>query len=270
MRTRILRRWRRRDRWSGLPVRSTLTEVGPHRVHSVELGQGEEQVILIHGLAGSAVWWRRNVRTLCSHYRVLIPDLIGFGKTRRAGRLPNLPGVATVLREWMGALELDHAHVVGHSMGGQVALHLTAGYPACIHRLVLVDSAGIPRPLTPVEVGRFALAMAPPSTWGDPRFLSTIVSDALTAGPRTLAHALWHIVGDDVGPLLPRIRVPTLIVWGENDRLVPLWHATEFRERIPGARLAVIPGAAHNPMVDRPSEFNDVVLRFLRGEAVGR
>jgi pimeloyl-ACP methyl ester carboxylesterase len=270
MRARILRRWRRRDRWSGLPVRSTLTRVGNHRIHSVELGRGDEQVVLIHGLAGSAVWWRRNVQALCDCYRVVIPDLIGFGKTRRAGRLPNLPGVARVVAEWMTALTLDHAHVVGHSMGGQIALHLAAGHPGCVHRLVLVDAAGIPRPLTPVEVGRSALAMAPPSTWGDPRFLRTIVSDALTAGPRTLAYALWHIVGDDVGPLLPRIRVPTLVVWGANDRLLPLHHAQEFRERIPGARLVVIPGAAHNPMVDRPAEFNEVVLRFLRGETVGQ
>lgn len=269
MRVRILRRWRRRDRWSGLPVRSVLTQVGNHRVHSVELGRGTEQVVLIHGLAGSAVWWRRNVQALCEHYRVVIPDLIGFGKTRRSGRLPPLPGVARVLVEWMDAIELDHAHVVGHSMGGQIALHLTARYPDYVHRLVLVDAAGIPRPLTPIEVGRSALAMAPPSTWGDPLFLRTIVRDALTAGPRTLAHALWYIIGDDVGPLLPRIRVPTLIVWGENDRLIPMEHAREFREGIPGARLAVIPGAAHNPMVDQPGEFNDAVLRFLRGESVG-
>lgn len=269
MRARILRRWRRRDRWSGLPVRSTLTEVGEHRVHSVELGRGDEQVVLIHGLAGSAAWWRRNVRTLCERYRVVIPDLIGFGKTRRAGRLPDLPGVARVLAEWMRAVDLDHAHLVGHSMGGQIALHLAAGHPGCVHRLVLVDAAGIPRPLNPLEMTRSALAMAPPSAWGDPRFLGTIVSDALTAGPRTLALALWHIVGDDVGPLLPRIRVPTLIVWGENDRLVPIQHAREFRDRIPGARLAVIPGAAHNPMVDRPTVFNDLLLRFLRGEEVG-
>jgi pimeloyl-ACP methyl ester carboxylesterase len=270
LRTRILHRIRRRDPWSGLPVRSTLTTVGEHQVHAVEFGRAEQCVLLVHGLAGTAGWWRHNVEALCTRYRVVIPDLIGFGRTRLAGELPDIAEIAELLVAWMDQLGIGLSHLVGHSMGGQISVHLAGAFPERIDRLVLVDSAGIPRPLNPREVARSALQMAPPRRWGDPRFLRTILGDAMIAGPRTLVQALRHIVRDDVRPLLPHIRAPTLIVWGGHDHLIPAQHAEIFRREIPNSRLVVLRRAAHNPMVDRPAEFNSLLLRFLRGETVGQ
>jgi pimeloyl-ACP methyl ester carboxylesterase len=269
IRARVIQRLRRRDPWSGLPARSTLTAVGEYRIHSVEFGDHEDAVVLVHGLAGSAQWWSRNVSELCTRYRVVVPDLIGFGRTARAGRLPRIARVAEVLCSWQEALGLERAHLIGHSMGGQIAAHLAARFPQRLGCLVLVDSAGVPRPLRPRHLARSAASMAPPQAWGDPLFLRTIAEDALLAGPRTLAQALYHIVRDDVRPLLPQISARTLVVWGERDRLVPVEDAAVFRALIPNARQVVIPGAAHNPMVDRPSVFNRIVLRFLQGEPVG-
>jgi pimeloyl-ACP methyl ester carboxylesterase len=269
LRARILRRHQRRDLWSGLPVLSTVTAVGDHRIHSLEFGEHEQSIVLIHGLAGSAQWWNRNVQELCSEYRVVIPDLIGFGQTQRTGYVPDMPRVAQVLCAWMNQLDLGRVHLVGHSMGGQIAIHLAARFPDRIDCLVLVDSAGVPRRLTPRAMTRFALQMAPPRAWGNLRFLRTIAGDAWTAGPRTLAQATFQILLDDVRPLLPQIEAPTLILWGERDRLVPLEDAEVLRSRIPHAQLLVLRGAAHNPMVDQPGEFNQAVLSFLRGEAVG-
>jgi pimeloyl-ACP methyl ester carboxylesterase len=88
----------------------------------------------------------------------------------------------------------------------------------------------------------------------------------LLAGPRRI----WHILSDDVRPLLKGITAPTLVVWGERDNLVPLAHGAELRRQIPHAELAVLGGAGHNPMVDRPADFNRLLLRFLDGESVGR
>jgi pimeloyl-ACP methyl ester carboxylesterase len=269
IRARILRRGRRRDPWSGLEARESLTEAGEYRIHSVEFGAHEKAVVLVHGLAGSARWWRRNVAALRSEYRVIIPDLIGFGRTERTGRLPRMDRVADVLCAWLEVLGQQCVHLVGHSMGGQVSIHLAANHPDVVDRLVLVDSAGIPRTRAPGDVVRAWMAMAPPRAWGDPRFLRTIAEDAWAAGPATLAQALHRIVSDDVRPLLGRIRAPTLVVWGEGDRLVPPADGEAFRRLIPDARLVRIRRAAHNPMVDRPSAFNRVLLRFLRGGEVG-
>jgi pimeloyl-ACP methyl ester carboxylesterase len=236
----------------------------------MEFGDGEQTLLLLHGLSGSSRWWSRNVDELARDRRILVPDLIGFGRSRPMGRLPGIPEVAELLMEWLATLVAGTVSIVGHSMGGQISVHLAAAAPERLDRLVLVDSSGIPRAMSPRALLRFAAEVSPMWRWGDPRFLPTIAGDAFTAGPRVLVRAIQNLLLDDVRPLLPRIKTPTLVVWGERDNLVPLADGLEFRSRIAGARLAVLRGAAHNPMVDRPADFNRLVRRFLGGEAIGR
>lgn len=261
----------RRPRWRELGLRALEAEVGGYRVHWVEAGEGHEAVVLLHGLSGSARWWERNLPALSARYRVLVPDVIGFGRSRLRGLmpLPDVPTLAAILAGWMGAAGVERGHLVGHSMGGHLSLHVAAHFPERIERLVLVAAAGIPRTLTPRYVARFVYEVAPPRRWGDPRFLPTILGDTLTAGPWTVLRALRHILRDDVRPLLGEIAAPTLLVWGERDVLVPPEHGRELRRSIPGARLLVLPHAYHNAMVDRPDEFNAAVLEFLEGGEVG-
>ncbi|CAN5637166.1 alpha/beta hydrolase [soil metagenome] len=249
---------------SSLRGRSRVTRIGGYEIHSREFGSGDEDLVLVHGLSGSSRWWERNIPSLAEQYRVFIPDLIGFGRSPRPrGRLPSIQSLAAVLGEWIRRVGRPEAHVIGHSMGGQLALHLAAAHPDQVSKLVLVDAAGIPRPLTPRTVVRFAREIAPVWRWGDLSFVPVIVSDAWTAGPRTLLQAIGHILSDDVRPLLPHVRAPTLVLWGERDSWVPLAHGREMHDGIPGSRLEILSGAAHNPMVDRPAEFNRSVLRFL-------
>lgn len=258
------------ERWDGLAPRARSTAVGRHRIHSLEFGEGEQAVVLLHGLSGSGYWWRRNVGAFSERYCVVLPDLLGFGSSPARDRLPPLADTAELLADWMQRLRLPRAHLVGHSMGGQIAVHLAARHPELLDRLVLVDPAGVPRPMTPGYAVRFALDMTPLWRWGDPRFFPTMLRDAWKAGPRTVVAALSHILRDDVRPLLPQIQAPTLVLWGERDSLIPLSDALVFRESIPRSQLAVLRGAAHNPMIDRPADFNRLVLRFLDGSDVGR
>jgi pimeloyl-ACP methyl ester carboxylesterase len=246
-----------------------LTSLPPYEIHTVELGSGAETVVLLHGLSGSSRWWSRSAPGLAGSYRVLMPDLVGFGRSPAAGRLPSPDDTADLLARWLTRLEVETTHLVGHSMGGQIAVHFAVRHPDRLRRLVLVDPAGLPRPLSAASAARFAMEIAGLWRWGDPRFLPTIVGDAWKAGPRTLLRAIGHILRDDVGPLLPRVRAPTLVIWGEYDSWVPLADAAEFRAKLPHARLAVLRGASHNPMVDRPADFNRLVLHFLQGAEVG-
>ncbi|HEX6926024.1 MAG TPA: alpha/beta fold hydrolase [Longimicrobiaceae bacterium] len=245
------------------------TRVRGYDIHSLEAGSAGDPLVLLHGLSGSGRWWERNINGLATRHRVLIPDLVGYGRSPLAGRVPTLDAMADLLASWLDVLEIEQADVAGHSMGGQVAIHFAVRHPQRLHRLVLVDAAGIPRPTTPRHVARFALEIAPLWRWGDPSFLRVIVGDAWTAGPRTLLRSIGHILRDDVRPLLPRIQAPTLILWGERDSWVPLSHALELRQGIPDSSLVILRGAAHMPMVDRPEAFNRLVLRFLQGEPVG-
>ncbi|NNC29946.1 alpha/beta fold hydrolase [Longimicrobium terrae] len=260
----------RHVRWRDLDLRTHQAELGPYRIHWAEAGAGEEAVALLHGLSGSSRWWARNIRALADRYRVLIPDVIGFGRSRHSAfSLPDVATVAGVLAEWMHGAAGEPVHLVGHSMGGQLAIHVAARHGESVRRLVLVDAAGLPRPLTPRHVMRFAYEVAPPRRWGDPTFLPIIVGDALSAGPWRVMRALRHILRDDVRPLLPRIRHQTLLMWGGLDTIIPLEHGREMRAAIPDSRLLVLDGAFHNPMVDRPADFNQALLAFLAGTEVG-
>lgn len=261
----------RHVRWRDLELRAHQADFGAFRIHWAEAGEGDDAVALVHGLSGSSRWWARNIQALAACHRVIIPDLIGFGRSRVGGLgpLPDVPGVAQVLGEWLSFAAEGPAFLVGHSMGGQMAIHLAARAPERIKRLVLVDSAGLPRPLTPRHVMRFAYEVLPPRQWGDPTFLPVIVGDALSAGPLTVLRALRNVLRDDVRPLLGEIRVPTLLLWGERDTVIPLSHGEQMRQLIPNARLRVLRGAYHNPMVDSPDEFNKAILAFLAGGEVG-
>lgn len=258
----------RAARWAGFPIRRSRTRVGSYQIHAVELGAGEETIVLIHGLCGSSAWWRRAAPYLARRYRVLVPDVIGFGRSRCPGRIPTMRELARHLCEWFELRGLRAPVVVGHSMGGEIALHLAARHAPAVGRLVLVDAAGVPRRIGPQGLLRFAVDLAPPRRWGDPQFLPVIAGDALVAGPRVVLRAIGQILRDDVRPLLPSIRVPTLIVWGEHDTVVPIADAHVLHRGIAGSRLVVVPGAAHNPMVDRPAAFAEVVLSFLDEPAV--
>ena len=251
-----------------LPI-ERKTRVGSYTNHSLESGSDGDVLLLLHGLSGSGRWWARNVPGLSRRRRVIIPDLVGYGRTPLVGRVPALPKMAGLLADWLDALGISQVDVAGHSMGGQVAIHFAARHPERLRRLVLVDAAGIPRPVTPRNVARFALEIAPLWRWGDPTFLPVIVGDAWTAGPRTLLRSISHIVRDDVRPLLGRVAAPTLVIWGERDNWVPVQHALELRRALPDASLVILRGAAHMPMVDRPEAFNRLVERFLDGDEVG-
>jgi pimeloyl-ACP methyl ester carboxylesterase len=237
------------------------TIVGEFRIHSEHTGIGPS-VVLLHGLSGSRRWWRYTAPVLARRYRVHIPELVGFGGSRGAARQPTIPEMAAVVAEWLDSVCVGDYRLVGHSMGGQIGLHVAARHRVP-ERLVLAAATGLPRPLTLREAAQFVAGALPPRRWGAPLFMPVIAADALRAGPRALVLATQYLLQDDVRPLLHRITCPTLIVWGGLDPLVPLAHGEAFAHNIAGARLVVLPDAAHNPMADRPSEFNRVVLDFL-------
>lgn len=237
------------------------TRIGDFRIQSEHMGAGTP-VVLLHGLSGSCRWWRFTTPALARRYGVHMPELVGFGGSRRPGRQPGVAELAAVMAEWLRVMGLTDAALVGHSMGGQIAVHMAAEHhmPS---RLVLVSASGLPRDWTLRDAGRFVARALPPRSWGAPTFVPTIAADALRAGPRALLLATRHLLSDDVSSLLPLISCPTLLIWGELDPLVPIEQGRAMFERMAGARFVVLRDAAHNPMADRPAEFNRVLLEFL-------
>lgn len=150
-------------------------------------------------------------------------------------------------------------------MGGHVALHLAMRRPEQVDRLILAlaNSTGIRRDFSPRELAILGRGLLPPRAWGAPHFIPTMAADAWHTGPREVYAALQAVLRDDVGPMLPRLRRPTLVLWGALDPFVPLGYGRAMADAIPRGRLIVLEGADHNPMVDRPRLFDDAVLDFL-------
>ena len=134
-------------------------QVGGWPVRYEAAGEGEP-VVLVHGLSGSTRWWSRNISEIAERYRVYLVDLPGFGTMRRLRRRFILAEAADWLSEWMDAAGLERAHLVGHSMGGYICLHLAASRPEAVRRLVLVAPAGVP---TGRSMAGLRISPAPPS-----------------------------------------------------------------------------------------------------------
>jgi pimeloyl-ACP methyl ester carboxylesterase len=187
---------------------------------------------------------------------VYVLDLVGFGGNR--GRFV-LDQAAEALKRWMDETGMASATIFGHSMGGLIACELAADYPSRVERLVLVDAAAWPLRLRPRR-RRVLGAMVGPFTM-PLRFHPVLVADAWRAGPRTTA--LRQLEAADVRAKLDHVHHPALAVWGARDTLVPVEDGRLLTRALPNARFEVIRGAGHNPMWDRPLEFNRLALEFL-------
>ena len=244
-----------------LRVERQRVQCGPVAISYEVVGVGPP-LVLIHGLSGSGRWWSRNVGPLARRFRVHVVDLIGFGESRD-GQPFILAEAARYLVHWMDEVGIDRSSIVGHSMGAFVGAELAANYPQRVDRLVLVDAA-----VWPLADGhqRHAVGLARALRRLPLSFLPVLVADSYRAGPMTLWKAARQLLTADVRPKLAGIQAPTLVVWGQHDALVPLEVGEQLVASLPGAALVVIADAGHNPMWDRPAEFNRVVGDFLAGE----
>lgn len=196
-------------------------------------------MLLVHGLSGSSRWWRH------VHPR---------GATVRAVDLPRRLAPADA-PAWLADALDEPAVVVGHSLGGLAAARLAAERPELVEALVLVAPVGVPRPLPGYARGFLrTVREAPPS------LLATVAADALRAGLPSLARGAWFATHR---PFAGAIGAPTLLVWGERDRLVPVELASRWQEAIPQARLEVVPRVGHVPMLEAPSRFAELLQQFL-------
>lgn len=234
-------------------------------IHYEVAGEGEP-VVLVHGLSESTRLWYRNIPELSRHYRVYLVDLPGFGAMRKAHRHFNLQESGSWLHNWMLAVGLEEANLVGHSMGGYVVMALTALQPQKVKRLVLVDSIGIPFNLSVRQLVYPALKSVMRT---HPSFWPCIHFDYLRAGPIMVGKAAQQIAMLDATQVISSVCVPTLIIWGENDDLVPLAAGRQLHEQLAGSRLFILPKTNHFGMFERPYEFNNSLLAFLQGQEVG-
>lgn len=240
---------------------SSLVAIPPYEFFEARRGRGTP-IILIHGLGGSADWWRHNIGPLSDHHLVSAIDLVGFGRNRFFLRRSALPlafqEIAGLLGRWIASSFDGPVHLAGNSMGGHIAIHLAATRPELVRSLTLVNSTGVPFAVAPGE--HIRNLVMPRGFWS---FLLVLARDAFRAGPTSVALALLRLLRDDVRPLLRTLLMPVLLLWGNRDPFVPLSYGKQMLASIPHARLDVIEGAGHIPMWEQPEVFNEKLLTFV-------
>jgi 3-oxoadipate enol-lactonase len=212
-------------------------------------------LLLIHGLSSSHHVWQRNLAALGAGHRLLVAELFSPGGGARFSLAGQTDRLAKALAE-----ELHPLDVVGHSLGGLVALQLAAERPELVRRLVLADVPALP-PTAPLPAR--LRAMARPGMVADARSVGVVARTLLVANPLQLLGASAVSVRSDLTSTAAAIRAPTLLVWGEDDALVPAEVGERLATLIRGSQLKLIRGAGHQPHWEAPEAFHAVILPFL-------
>ncbi len=273
-------------------VASTI-ELHGRSVNCVQTGSGPV-LLLIHGMAGTLENWRAVVEPLALQHTVVAPDLTGHGGSEPGSGDYSLGAHATELRDVLFALGHERATLVGHSLGGGIAMQFAYQFPEMTERLVLVASGGLGTEVSPI----LRAATLPGAEWFIAATAGTgsTVGGALARGMAVVGvrptqdvaelargyasladagrrAAFLATLRSVVGPGGQRVHagdrlyladgIPVLIVWGERDPIIPVSHGEKAHEAIPRSRLEVFEGVGHLPQLEAPGAFVAVLERFI-------
>jgi pimeloyl-ACP methyl ester carboxylesterase len=276
--------WRDHQRW---------VQVGDRPVNTIDLGSGPA-IVFVHGLSGSWPNWLEQLPEIAADHRAIALDLPGFGHSPMPQELISMSGYTRLLDELLDELQVDSATVVGNSMGGLISAKLAISFPERVNRLVLVSPGGIStyhdprgrrilaalRRLEPVIAAYTAWVASRSETMTARPLLREATLGVVTSHPGRLpgplaaeqlrgagkpgfAQAIQGLYDCDLRGRLPEIACPTLIVWGERDRLITVRDADVFAELIPDSRKVLLPDTGHLSMLERPAIFNGLLRDLL-------
>jgi 2-hydroxy-6-oxonona-2,4-dienedioate hydrolase len=247
-------------------LRSAWYRVGGLRMHARvatdRAPAGAPAIVLVHGFGVSSRYMAPVARELAAGHRVYAPDLPGFGRSAKPRRARDLPELADALAAWMGAAEIDRATLLGNSFGCQIVAELALRHPGRIERAVLVGPTVDPAGRT-VRQQLWRLVL---DVLREPWPLIPLQAlDYARHGPRRGLATLRVMLGDRIEEKLPRLRVPTLVVRGGRDPIVPQRWAEAATRLLPAGRLVVVPGAGHAVNYNAPRALARAVEAFLAG-----
>ena len=251
-----------------------LVLAGDYRVRVFAAGHGDP-LLFLHSALGAGVW-TEGIDRLAQHFQVLLPDHPGFGPSPLPDWLTGMDDMVFHYLDLLDGLGLHKpVRMAGVSFGGWVGAEFAAFHPERVQKLVLIDAAGLRIPAVPLpDVFRLAPQAVLPLVFHDlSKAMALMPKDF---GPDTvvqmfhdrsaLARLSWNPYLHD--PKLPRrlrrATVPTLLVWGKQDKLIPPAYAEEYKRLLPSAQLAYIDQCGHDPTIEQPDEFARVTVEFLR------
>jgi pimeloyl-ACP methyl ester carboxylesterase len=287
--------WRTHQRWitiDGQPVNTI--ELGRDPLGGATPSAAAQPIVFVHGLSGCWANWLEQLPVLARERRVVTLDLPGFGHSPMPSQQISMSGYARLLDRLLGELGIDAAVVVGNSMGGFIAAELAIAFPQRVERLVLISAAGIsttghPGSLRAVPtLRRLETVLAATGGWvasksdtvarrarlrdaalyvvarHPSRLPAALAAEQIRgAGKPGFLQALQAVLDYDIRERLPEIACPTLIVWGDGDRLITVKDADVFEELIPDSRKVIFEDTGHMTMLERPAAFNALLKDFI-------
>jgi len=261
-----------------------------------DTGSGDDTLVLIHGLGSYMPAWSMNIDALSESHRVIVLDLPGYGKSTKTAERFSIPFFAESVIMLMNELEINAASIIGHSMGGQIALYIAAQHPGRVAGLVLSAPAGFEQ-FTEQDKMAFGATVSPEAIAMTPEpmirqnMLATfhsfpseaefMIKDRLQMKDepgfdnyaRAQAESIFAMLNDPVWEMMPDITQPALVVFGGQDALIPNPYlhpdlttqdvAQDGTERLPNATLKIIDEAGHFIHFEKADVFNETVLEFL-------
>ncbi len=265
-----------------------------HDLSFVDTGEGSA-ILFIHGLLGSHENWTHLVDRLDTDHRVVIPDLFGHGASAKPVGDYSLGAHAAILRDLIDRLGIDRVTLVGHSLGGGIAMQFCYLFPERVEALVLVSTGGLGRTVSPL----LRSATLPGAELVLPVIASSWVRERVESVGRAVRGLGWRPSADAsaawkgftslsdaesrraflattrgvidpggqtvnaLGHLAAGEHIRTLVIWGTRDRMIPVGHAERAHEIFPGAKVVLFEGAGHFPHLEQPDRFASVLESFL-------
>lgn len=223
-------------------------------------------IVFLPGWSVSFKPYQESLNALAEHYQIIAPTLPGFGKSTSSKSLQSYQDYADCMIDFLNELNFKKVHIIGHSMGGAIAIIIAASKPSLIASIIVVDSTGIPLGSLPEVLGRRSIELTV-------EFLTTKIERVSKMTQSFLKNCLLNTgsviqsaricLEEDIRPLLPKIESPCLVIWAQNDMFIPLKMGQEFSQAIKSSRLIVVEGESHELSMFRPEKFAPIILDFI-------
>ena len=254
-------------------------QIDENKIRYLESGNSKKILVLIHGLGASAERWEKVIPLFAKHFRVIIPDLIGFGYSDKPLADYTLDFFSSFLEKFFAAANIQNPILIGSSLGGQIAVEYTAEHSQNVEKLILISPSGVMKKSTPA-LDAYIMAALYPNEQNAKNAFELMESSGKHIDEKIinefiermkLPNAKLAFMSTLLGlknakvitPKLQSMITPTLIIWGANDPVIPIQHADEFVASIKDCKFLRMDNCGHTPYVQDPNSFASLVLEFL-------
>lgn len=255
------------------------SSIDGNKIRYLESGNGKETIVLVHGLGASAERWEFVIPQFSKEYRVIVPDLIGFGYSDKPLVDYTTEFFTDFLSSFLEKMKIKRTNIIGSSLGGQITAEFTSKNQEIVENLILVSPSGVMKHSTPA-LDAYVMAALYPDSEGAKNAFQMMAGPRQEVNPRIiedfvermkLPNAKMAFMSTLLGlknaevitKKLSKIKIPSLIIWGEDDPVIPIKYADDFVSSIQDCRFYMMDNCGHTPYVDDPERFTKLVLDFL-------